>query len=116
MSDDTAEARAHIETGITRKHSSSFLSSMLDIELYYKIDGKRVSPKEFGDSLEDKMRKMVAQQIVEQLEGIECPEHGESPTVIVEEMKGEEMNFRFEACCEKPVVEAQEKLGAERTE
>lgn len=83
------------------------------VDLYYKIDGKRVRPDQFADSLINQMRQQVAEAIAESIEGVECPEHGESPTVIVSDGDGDTLKFEFEACCDQLVELTEHQLASD---
>lgn len=85
---------------------------MPDVDLYFEAEGKRQTLAEYVDGPEDRMRARVAEQVVEQVGGIECPQHGETPTVIAQEVEDEELVFRFEACCEEIVQQAEKRLNA----
>lgn len=79
-------------------------------EIVFKIDGQRVSLEEFTDSLKQQVYAQVARVVKDKIQDVECPEHGQRPTVVMKE-NVEGFEFEIEACCEELVERTRERLS-----
>ena len=73
------------------------------IDVYWEIDGRRVSPNQVGSALEQSIYKQLAESLKQELGSVRCPEHGERPTIIFEGKRGKELSFTIKGCCEQLV-------------
>lgn len=54
-------------------------------EIVFKIDDRRVRLEEFTDQLQKQAYAQVARFFKDKIQEVECAEHGQRPTVILEE-------------------------------
>lgn len=83
---------------------------MFRIETNYVVDGRTVSPDEFGSALE----KAVVEKAIEHIEGrltsVSCPEHHRRPTVTVSRGTAGKIEFKVSGCCQALIEEATKSL------
>jgi hypothetical protein len=70
------------------------------VEIYFEIDGKRVSPDQVGDAIERAIIERAVDIVRNELRSTYCDEHEESPTIIFKGLEEGQMEFEVEACCQ----------------
>ena len=76
------------------------------IDVHWEIDGRRVSPSQVGNALEQSIYKQLAESLKKELSSVRCPEHGQRPTVVFKGKRGKELSFEIKGCCEQLIDKA----------
>jgi hypothetical protein len=83
----------------------------MSIGLKFTIDGKEVPLDRAADAMEKAIKADVSKQVVAKLSQVRCPVHGETPKNIRMTSEGSQMNWKFEACCNRLEEEAGKQLS-----
>ncbi|OPL10051.1 MAG: hypothetical protein AVO34_12400 [Firmicutes bacterium ML8_F2] len=70
------------------------------IEIYFEVDGKKVSLDNFGDEFEKSMYAEVINSISNLLGSVSCPEHHQKPSVTFVKGDGSELSWKVGGCCQ----------------
>jgi hypothetical protein len=67
----------------------------------FKIGGRTVSSREWTQNIRDELLKEARSKILDAIRKVRCPVHGERPTNIRASGPTGDMQFQFNACCER---------------
>jgi hypothetical protein len=83
-------------------------SGKMGIEFEFRDEhGRRVSEREWLRGIEQETRKAGEDAIKSAIRGARCPVHGGGPRNIREVRRGSEVEFQWDACCERLQQEAE---------
>ncbi len=83
---------------------------MLDLDITYEINGKKVNPKRLGNELEKVVLAEAANNIKKKLESVICAEHKQRPTVKIIGKNVNDLKCEVEGCCQQLIDDATAKL------
>lgn len=71
----------------------------------FKLDvtfnGKSVRPAQLGNELAKAMKSQLLRAATETVRNVRCPVHGMHPRDIRVQRQGRQLQFEYEACCER---------------
>lgn len=86
------------------------------MDIKFTMNGKRINPKNFGKELEKQFKSEipniakdhVVNDAKQKIRNLKCSDHGQGITrVWASRMRGTKFTLKFEGCCDKLLVAAQ---------
>lgn len=81
---------------------------MIDISI--EINGRKVSPRNMGNSLESALLQSVQDSITKSVGSARCPAHGQKPKIKVKGRKLDSLSFEVTGCCDQLIDTVKKKL------
>ena len=81
------------------------------IDIQFEINGRRVSPNQIGDALEQAMFKTVSDSIRQKVGQVRCPEHGSAPSIVMRGRDLTSLEATVSGCCDKLIGAVKAKLS-----
>lgn len=82
----------------------------MGVEITYTLGGRKVSQKQFFEGLEGQVRQMAVDQVVERVQQVSCPQHGQKVAVSEVRETGQGFEFEFSGCCDEAIARARDSL------
>jgi len=83
---------------------------MFELDFSYEVNGKKVSPDQFGNELERAVLTEATEMIKTKLESVACKDHQQRPKVKIVSSSSGEINFEIKGCCQQLIDNATAKL------
>ncbi len=80
------------------------------IDISFDINGRKMSPRNVGDTLESAMLQSIQDSISKAVGSARCPEHGQKPIIKVKGRNLDSLKFEVSGCCDSLIEEAKRKL------
>lgn len=80
------------------------------IEINFKINGRKVNPKNMKDVFEAAALDSIDQSIKKSVGNIRCSEHGQSPKIQVIGRSIDNLSFNVSGCCESLIEKVSDKF------
>lgn len=80
------------------------------IDISFEINGRKVSPRNVGNTLESAMLQTVQDSIAKAVRSARCPEHGQKPRISVKGRNLDSLKFEVSGCCDSLIEEVKRKL------
>jgi hypothetical protein len=79
-------------------------------DIRFEVGGRSVSPDRFSDEIEKAIYSQVRDNIAKALRGVRCPEHGETPKVVVKGRSMKDLSWEVHGCCQALIDRAVQQL------
>lgn len=89
------------------------LRGLCMIKFTCEIQGKKINPNNFGNSLESMVFKELKKSITKSIGGVTCPEHNKPPSVAAKGKDVTSLTFEISGCCDKLIQHATNRLESE---
>ena len=83
---------------------------MVKVEVSFEINGRKVSPQNWGNAVERALLENLKEQIQDKLRGVRCAEHNQQPRVTVAGSSLDQLSFQVHGCCQKLIDQATKAL------
>lgn len=83
---------------------------MFELDFSYEVNGKKVSPDQFGNKFEKAVLIEITDTIKSKLESVICKEHQQRPKVKIVGSGSDEIKFEINGCCQKLIADTTTKL------
>ena len=80
------------------------------IDITFEINGRKVSPRNIGNTLESAMFQSVQDSIGKAVGSTRCPEHGQKPKIKVKGRNLDSLKFEVSGCCDSLIEAVKKKL------
>lgn len=80
------------------------------IDISFEINGRKVSPRNVGDTLESAMLQSIQDSISKAVGSARCPEHGHKPKIKVKGRNLDSLKFEVSGCCDSLIEQVKRKL------
>ncbi len=80
------------------------------IDISFKIDGKKVNPKNIRNALEASALSNISNSIKKSIGNLKCLEHNKYPKIIVNGRSLNDLSFEVSGCCDKFMEKIQKKM------
>jgi hypothetical protein len=83
---------------------------MFELDFSFEVNGKKVSPDQFGNEFEKAVLMEITDTIKSKLESVICEEHQQRPKIKIVGSGSDEIQFEINGCCQKLIDDATAKL------
>jgi len=80
------------------------------IDISFEINGKKLSPRNVGNTIERALLQSVQNEISRSVGSIRCPEHGRKPTIKAKGRSIDSLRFEVSGCCDGLIKRVKRKL------
>ena len=80
------------------------------VDVRFEVGGRKVSSAGFANAIERAIYQQVRDSVVTALRGVTCPEHGQSPAVVVKGRSMDNLAFEVSGCCQDLIDRSLRKL------
>jgi hypothetical protein len=81
------------------------------IDIKFQIGGRSVNPRNMKGALEKAVLESVQNSIKKSVGSVRCPDHGESPKIVVKGRNLDNLSFEVSGCCEALIEQVKKRLN-----
>jgi hypothetical protein len=80
------------------------------IDISFEVNGKRLSPRNVGNTIERALLQSVQDEISRSVGSVRCPEHGQRPNIKARGRSIDSLRFEVSGCCDGLIKMVKRKL------